>query len=341
LNADSKAILVVTAYNESRNIDSLIRQIGTLVNFILVVDDGSRDGTAEIAKSALERGSHNFVVLTHLKNTGQGGARTTGALFAVDGRSRDENVFVHSQGGKSWEPTEGAILIFTDGDGQLDPCEIPVFLKKLRNSAADFVKGDRFSTPDLLSVMPKTRLIGNVLLSAITKLASGYWDLTDSQCGYFAMKLELAARLDWRKLRSGYGQINDIVIRLNELDARVSSVPIKAIYGVGEISGIRIHKVALPIFMTCIKGFYRRILIKNTIWKTHPLAAFYIFGHILVLVSTVLASKILFGISNGITAPPLTSTLVMILATLGLLSIFQGVFLDLVENRRLYVSENE
>jgi hypothetical protein len=155
------------------------------------------------------------------------------------------------------------------------------------------------------------------------------------------MKVELAARLDWRKLRTGYGQINDIVIRLNELDARVSSVPIKAIYGIGEISGIRIHKVALPIFITCLKGFYRRILIKNTIWKTHPLAAFYIFGQILVLVSTVLASKIFFGISNGITAPPLTSILVMILATLGLLSIFQGVFLDLVENRRLYVSENE
>jgi glycosyltransferase involved in cell wall biosynthesis len=341
LNADSKAILVVTAYNESRNIDSLIKQIGTLVNFIVVVDDGSRDGTPEIAKSALERDNHNFAVLTHIKNTGQGGARTTGALLAVHGRSRDENVFIHSQGGKPWEPTEGAILIFTDGDGQLDPCEIPAFLKKLRNSSADFVKGDRFSTPDLLRVMPKTRLIGNVLLSAITKLASGYWDLTDSQCGYFAMKVELAARLDWRKLRTGYGQINDIVIRLNELDARVSSVPIKAIYGIGEISGIRIHKVALPIFITCLKGFYRRILIKNTIWKTHPLAAFYIFGQILVLVSTVLASKIFFGISNGITAPPLTSILVMILATLGLLSIFQGVFLDLVENRRLYVSENE
>jgi glycosyltransferase involved in cell wall biosynthesis len=341
LNADSKAILVVTAYNESRNIDSLIKQIGTLVNFIVVVDDGSRDGTAAIAKSSLERNSHNFIVLTHLKNTGQGGARTTGALFAVDGRLRDENVLIHSQGGKPWQPTEDAILIFTDGDGQLDPCEIPAFLKKLRNSSIDFVKGDRFATPDLLRVMPKTRLLGNVLLSAITKLASGYWDLTDSQCGYFAMKLELAAKLDWRKLRTGYGQINDIVIRLNELDARVSSIPVKAIYGIGEISGIRIHKVALPIFMTCLKGFYRRILIKNTIWKTHPLAAFYIFGHILVFISIVFGSKILFGISNGDTAPPLTSILVMILGTLGILSIFQAVFLDLVENRRLYVSENE
>ena len=337
LNTASNAILVITAHNESRNIDSLIRQIGNLVDFIVVVDDGSQDGTAEIAKSALERDSHNFVVLTHIKNTGQGGARSTGALFAVNGRSSDENMFIHSQNGKPWEPTEDAVLIFTDGDGQLDPCEIPAFLKKLSNSPADFVKGDRFSTPDLLRVMPKTRLFGNVLLSAITKLSSGYWDLTDSQCGYFAMKLNLAAKLDWKKLRTGYGQINDIVIRLNELDARVSSVPIKAIYGIGEVSGIRVHKVALPIFLTCLRGFYRRILIKNTIWKTHPLAAFYIMGHVLVFVSTVMATRILFGMSNGIAAPPLTSILVMVLATLGLLSIFQAIFLDLVENRRLYV----
>jgi glycosyltransferase involved in cell wall biosynthesis len=340
LKSDSKAILVITAYNESRNIDSLIRRIGNSVNFIVVIDDCSRDSTPVIATSALKNEHQNFAVLTHLKNTGQGGARTTGAMFALKASSNDENVVLHSHGGKQWLPGKDDILIFTDGDGQLDPCEIPTFLRKLRNSPADFVKGNRFSTSDLLSVMPKTRLVGNVLLSAITKLASGYWDLTDSQCGYFAMKLDLAAKLDWRKLRSGYGQINDIVIRLNELDAKVSSVPIEAIYGIGEISGIRIHKVALPIFITCLRGFYRRVLIKNTIWKTHPLAAFYIFGHFLIVASALLGSKILYGIFNGVTAPPLTSILVMMLGTLGTLSVFQGISLDLAENRKLYVPED-
>lgn len=340
MNSDSESILVVTAYNESRNIDSLIKRIGNSVGFVVVINDGSEDNTAEIATNALKGENLNFAVLTHLKNTGQGGARSTGAMFAIKAALKDENVVTHSLGGKPWVPGKGAILIFTDGDGQLDPCEIPAFLQKIRNSSADFVKGNRFSTPDLLSVMPKTRLIGNVLLSAITKLASGYWDLTDSQCGYFAMKLELAAKLDWRKLRSGYGQINDIVIRLNELDAKVSSIPIKAIYGIGEISGIRIHKVAMPIFLTCLRGFYRRILIKNTIWKTHPLAAFYIFGHFLIVVSVFLGSKILYGVFNGFFAPPLTSILVMMLGTLGTLSVFQGISLDLAENRKLYVPED-
>jgi glycosyltransferase involved in cell wall biosynthesis len=341
MKSDFKCILLIAAFNESRNIGALIQRIDLDVDFVCIVDDASIDQTAEIATEALRQSGHNFIVLSHTSNTGQGGARATGALFAISGETSKKRAGEYSAGGKEWRPTDKDILIFTDGDGQLDPDEIPFFMKKFQNKKIDFVKGDRFSTPDLISIMPKSRLFGNVILSALTKLSSGYWDLNDSQCGYFAMRHSIASKLPWNKLRVGYGQINDIVIRLNELNARVSTLPIKAIYGVGEVSGIKIHKVVFPIFFTCLKGFYRRVLVKNTIWNTHPLAAFYLFGHFLLFLSGTLGFKIIFNLFQGETAPPLTSILVMVMSALGLLSIIQGNSLDLAENRRLFIEEND
>lgn len=341
MNLEFKTILIISAHNESRNIAKVIDEVKHSVDFVCVIDDESSDATAQIATRKLFEDGYNFCVISHRLNTGQGGARSTGASFAIYGTADDENAIVYSTGGEEWVPSEDHILIFTDGDGQLDPREIPSFVEKFKKSNVDFVKGDRFSSPDLLRVMPKVRLFGNVFLSALTKFSSGYWDLSDSQCGYFAMKTKIAKRLDWSILRQGYGQINDIVIRLNELNAKVSSIPVQAIYGVGEISGIKIHKVALPIYMTCLRGFYRRILVKNTIWKTHPLAAFYLFGHILIFVSTVLSAGIFLNILKGFTAPPLTSIFVMVVFTIGLLSIFQGIALDLAENRRLFVDSDD
>jgi len=332
--------LIISAHNESRNIVSVLSRIPESIDHIVIVDDGSSDGTAEIAFEFLEKSKLNFAVLKHIKNTGQGSARATGAIFALEDRLKSENsVLFKSQGLKN-VPTDKDILIFSDGDGQLDPVDSPKFIDVIVKNKADFVKGDRFSTPDLLRVMPKSRLFGNVVLSAITKMASGYWDLTDSQCGYFAIRSKFAAKLDWANLRTGYGQINEIVIRLNEVNAKVSSVPIKAVYGVGEVSGIRIRKVSFPILFLCVRGFYRRIIIKHIIWKSHPLASFYLFGNILLISGLALAAKVFVGLAAGNTAPPLTSILVMSLTSLGLLSIFQGISLDLTENRTLHVSND-
>lgn len=333
-----KNYLIISAHNESRNIVSVLSRIPESVDQIIIVDDGSNDGTAEIARDYLNQTSFNFTIIKHSKNTGQGSARATGAIFALENRLKNENCILFKTQGLSSSPLDHDILIFSDGDGQLDPLDAPKFIDVIVNNRADFVKGDRFSTPDLLRIMPKSRLFGNVVLSAITKLASGYWDLTDSQCGYFAINFKTATKLNWASLRMGYGQINEIVIRLNEVNAKVSSVPIKAVYGVGEVSGIRIRKVSFPILSLCVRGFYRRIVIKHVVWKSHPLAAFYLFGNILVVCGFALAIKVFFGIVAGNTAPPLTSILVMSLTSLGMLSIFQGISLDLNENRSLHIS---
>jgi glycosyltransferase involved in cell wall biosynthesis len=338
LTRTGKNYLIISAHNESRNIGSVISRIPSDIDFVVIVDDGSSDETARIAHDFLEKSKFKYVILKHKKNTGQGSARATGAIFALQRCLKNENCILDTSRGALSKPTNFDILIFSDGDGQLDPHDAPKFIDVILNNGADFVKGDRFSTPDLLRIMPKTRLFGNVVLSAITKMASGYWDLTDSQCGYFAIKSKMALKLNWANLRMGYGQINEIVIRLNEVNAKVSSVPIDAVYGVGEVSGIRIRKVSIPILSLCARGFFRRILVKHVVWKSHPLAAFYLFGNILVFAGITLGTKVMFDLSAGFTAPPLTSILVMSLMSLGMLSIFQGVALDLTENRLLHVT---
>lgn len=337
IEKDRSVILIICAYDESANIESVLLRIGIEVDLVVVVDDGSNDSTSSLVEKYFVNNSRKFVLLRHDNNRGQGATRATGATFALTGTLRDESISVVASYLGDWKPSYRDILIFTDGDGQLDPKDVLKFLKCFEINKVDFVKGDRFGTPDLLQVMPKVRLFGNVFLSAVTKIASGYWDLTDSQCGYFAISSKSAAKLNWHKLRSGYGQINDLTIRLSELNTKASSVPIAAVYGVGEVSRLKIRKVAFPILFLCIKGFYRRIVLKHIIWKTHPMAAFYVFGNALILISTLLAIYVFKNITTGEPAPPLTSILTMTLGSLGMLAVFQGVALDLNENRRLYV----
>lgn len=332
-------IAIIAAYNERRNIASVLRQIPHYVDFVIVVDDGSLDETPILASQELQKQKRGFIVISHLFNKGQGASRATGARYALDGLIDLEQAKVFSRSKMPNLAERMKILVFLDGDGQLDPKLIGNFARKVISSGLDFVKGDRFSTPNLLEVMPKSRVFGNVILSAMTKVSSGYWYISDSQCGYFALHERVANQIKWDKLRKGYGQINDIIIRLNELDARVGSVPVPAIYGVGEISGIRIPKVVLPILSLCIRGFTRRVLFKHLVWKTHPLAFFYLLGFFLLFLDVFLVIRVFFLLSRGDVAPPLTSTLAMILFALGSLCVFQGISLDLLENQKLHRQE--
>lgn len=332
-------IAIIAAYNEEKNITSVLSQIPNYVDFVVVVDDGSSDETPILASEELQRQKRGFIVISHLRNKGQGASRATGARYAIGDLIDLEYTKVFSRSKTLNLAEEKKILVFLDGDGQLDPKLIGNFARKVISSDLDFVKGNRFSTPNLLEIMPKSRVLGNVILSAMTKVSSGYWYITDSQCGYFALHERVAKQIKWEKLRKGYGQINDIIIRLNELDARVGSVPVPAIYGVGEISGIRIPKVIFPILSLCLRGFTRRVFFKHLIWKTHPLAFFYILGFFLLFLDLVLVIRVFFLLSLGEAAPPLTSTLAMILFALGSLCVFQGISLDLMENQKLHTEE--
>jgi hypothetical protein len=127
----------------------------------------------------------------------------------------------------------------------------------------DYAKGNRFAHKDVWRVMPKARLVGNIGLSLMTKLTSGYWRCFDSQCGYTAISAAALRCLDGR-LFARYGYPNDVLARLRTAGARVQDVPVRPVYA-GEPSGIRIWTVLYPVLFVLLRSMGRRL------WRQHVL----------------------------------------------------------------------
>src|SRR5439155_26804042 len=132
------------------------------------------------------------------------------------------------------------------------------------------------------------RYIGNAVLSLLTKIASGYWHVADSQSGYTAISGPMLTQLDLDRLYRGYGFPNDMLVHLNVWSARVRDFPSRPIYGVGERSGIKIRRVVPRISWLLLKGFFWRLREKYVIRDFHPLVFFYFLGFLMTTVGLVL-----------------------------------------------------
>ena len=156
------------------------------------------------------------------------------------------------------------------------------------------------------TLIPRSRYLGNAILSLLTKIASGYWHVADSQAGYTALSLDALRRLDLDRLYRRYGFPNDMLVHLNVQNARVRDVPSRPIYGVGERSGIRIRRVAPRIAWLLFKGFWWRLGQKYVIRDFHPLVFFYGLGALMTLVGLalgLLVTVLRVGWGNDITTP--------------------------------------
>jgi glycosyltransferase involved in cell wall biosynthesis len=231
--------VVVPAYNEHDKIAATIRSVPGYVDHILVVDDGSRDGTAVVARRAGRRGGGRVVeVLEHAENRGVGAAIATGYARAL---------------------ALGAhVTAVMAGDGQMDPADLPRLLDPVATGRADYAKGNRFAWPGGWRDMPRARLIGNVALSFATRLVSGYADVFDSQCGYTAASRGALLAIAPARMFARYGYPNDLLARLGVAGARVVDVPVRPVYGPAWRSGLRPSRVALPIALVLLRALWRR-----------------------------------------------------------------------------------
>ena len=116
------------------------------------------------------------------------------------------------------------------------------------------------------------------MLSLLTKIASGYWHVADSQSGYTAIALPMLERLDLDRIYPRYGFPNDLLVHLNVWNARVRDVPSRPVYGVGERSGIRSARSCRGSRGCCSRAFFWRMKEKYVIRDFHPLVFFYAFG---------------------------------------------------------------
>ncbi|MGH3128684.1 MAG: glycosyltransferase family 2 protein, partial [Gaiellaceae bacterium] len=253
---DGKRVaVVVPAFDEEHLVGETIRGIPAFVDRIFVVDDASRDGTAAATGGV---GDARVELLRHERNAGVGAAIVTGYR-----RARDEGVDV---------------TCVMAADNQMDPGELEAMVAPVARGEVEYAKANRLVSGEAWAVIPRTRYLGNAVLSLLTKIASGYWHVADSQAGYTALSLDALRRLDLDRLYPRYGFPNDMLVHLNIQNARVRDVPSRPIYDVGERSGIKLRSVVPRISWLLFKGFWWRMGQKYVIRDFHPLVFFYVFG---------------------------------------------------------------
>jgi glycosyltransferase involved in cell wall biosynthesis len=268
---DRRVAVVVPAHDEEKLVATTLAGIPAFVDRIYVVDDGSRDATVERARGV---GDPRVEVIAHDRNRGVGAAIVTGYKRAL---------------------AEGIdVACVMAADNQMDPADLELLASPVARGELDYAKANRLVTGEAWDLIPRTRYLGNAVLSLLTKVASGYWHVADSQSGYTAIGRRTLDSLDLDRVYTGYGFPNDLLVHLNVWSARVRDFPSRPVYGIGERSGIRYHKVVPRISWLLVKGFFWRLREKYVIRDFHPLVFFYAFGFL-----STLAGLVLGGIEIG------------------------------------------
>ncbi len=362
LNGKTVAV-VIPAFNEVQQIRMVIETMPGFVDKLIVVDDASTDGLPETVKqliaesgkgmalpafrleetngryhrankllfeqSLMERRfftpadllnedpDHDRLIgLRHKTNAGVGAAIATGYKWCKDHRIDCTAVMA--------------------GDGQMDPDELESICRPVTDEGIDYVKGNRLIHRSAWLAIPRVRFLGNAILSALTKLASGYWHVSDTQTGYTAISNKALNAIALYKIYKRYGMPNDMLVKLNIAFCTLREVEIKPVYFVGEQSKMRVHKVIPRIIWLLITSFFSRLYSKYLFRDFHPLFILYHMGFVLGLMAIPYFVKILTIVIEGRNANPVTILAFVFLLISSLQSILFAMWMDIQDNERLY-----
>jgi glycosyltransferase involved in cell wall biosynthesis len=304
--------VVVPAFNEEALIGATLAGVPDFVDRIIVVDDASRDATADRAGAG---GDGRVEVVRHERNGGVGAAILTGYRRALE--------------------AEVDVTAVMAADNQMDPEDLRSLVLPVVRGEVDYAKANRLLSGEAWRLIPRTRYLGNAVLSLLTKIASGYWHVADSQSGYTAIGRPMLAQLDLHRIYRGYGFPNDMLVHLNVWSARVRDFPSRPIYGIGERSGIKVRKVIPRISWLLVKGFFWRLREKYVIRDFHPLVFFYAFGFLFTAAGLVLGivETVLRFLGNEITTP--TVVLIALLLISGSQFTLFAMWFDMESNKDL------
>ena len=315
--AGKTVAVVIPAYNEEQLIAQTLRGIPAYVDLIIVVDDCSKDRTGECVQQFVDSQPGRVHLIQHKVNQGVGGAIAAGYKWC-----RDNGV---------------DIAIVMAGDNQMDPEDLPAILEPILIDDADYVKGNRLFTGDAWNQIPRIRYLGNSMLSLLTKIASGYWHVADSQAGYTAINRRALHTIDWDQMYKRYGQPNDLLVRLNIFNFRVCDVPVRPVYNIGEQSGIKPLHMIPKLSWLMWKLFLYRMVQKYVIRDFHPLLFFYALGFTLFPLGLAFGLYLLiYRLFSG----PVAATSALFATFLfvsGLQSLFFAMWFDMEYNKSLKV----
>jgi glycosyltransferase involved in cell wall biosynthesis len=228
--------VVVPSYKVTSHVVQTLSEIGKEVSYIFVVDDACPDGSGKLVQEKVS--DSRVKVIFHEENLGVGGAMITGYKAALE--------------------TDANIIVKLDGDGQMDPALIGELIAPIVNGRADYTKGDRLDSLTGLWQMPSIRLIGNAGLSLLTKISTGYCNITDPTNGYTAIHRDVLKVLPLGMLSKRFFFESDMLFRLSLYRAVVWDVPMQARYGT-EKSNLSIIKTLWEFPWKHFKNFHKRL----------------------------------------------------------------------------------
>ena len=281
--------VVVPCYNEETQIGKVLSTMPDYVDLIIVVDDLSKDRTCQVVEEfiAAAGAASRTVLLRHLVNGGVGKSIVDGYQECVR-RGID-------------------VAAVMAGDAQMDPRQLRSIVTPVARGKCDYAKANRLYYKRAWNMVPRKRYLGNAFLSMLTKIASGYWKITDSQTGYTALSLRAMQTIDLDNIYSRYGYPNDVLVRLNVYNFRVLDVPLRPVYNVGEQSKMKLRKVIPTMSWLLFNRFLWRMWRKYVIHDFHPLVFFYMAGMLLGVIGVGLFARVLWMWGRNGEIPPINA----------------------------------
>ncbi|MBP8163874.1 MAG: glycosyltransferase family 2 protein [Anaerolineales bacterium] len=319
MNFSAYAIaMVIPAYRVERDVEAVLHSLPPYIKHIIVVDDASPDSTFERVTAAAQK-DERILLLRHLQNQGVGGAMLTGFQKALE--------------------LNAQIIIKLDGDGQMDPARIPALIEPLIEGKADYTKGNRFRDFKSLQMMPFVRRVGNLGLSFLTKVATGYWNLFDPTNGFFAIRAEVLARLPFDKIDRRYFFETSMLANLYLLNALVLDIPMPARYG-SETSSLSIRRALFEFPYKLSTIFLRRILLRYYLYDFSMVSLYLLIGIPLLLFGGIFGGiKWVQYASQNIPAPTGTVMLPTLSVILGIQILLSAIEIDMNSAPRKALSD--
>lgn len=319
MNFSAYAIaMVIPAYRVERDIEAVLNSLPPYIKNIIVVDDASPDSTFERVTAAAQK-DERIIILRHSQNQGVGGAMLTGFQKALE--------------------LNAQIIVKLDGDGQMDPARIPALIEPLIEGKADYTKGNRFRDFKSLQKMPFVRRVGNLGLSFLTKVATGYWNLFDPTNGFFAIRAEVLDRLPFEKIDRRYFFETSMLANLYLLNALVLDIPMPARYG-NEISSLSIRRALFEFPYKLSTIFLRRILLRYYLYDFSMVSLYLLIGVPLLLFGGTFGGiKWIQYASQNIPAPTGTVMLPTLSVILGIQILLSAIEIDMNSAPRKALSD--
>ncbi len=355
--------VVVPCYNEQSQIRMVIETMPDFVDRIIVVNDNSTDNTESIVKKLIEKDKSEAIKIENILDNVKPNSHNRANIILQEVQKNEIKYFVdHSifnpknnnrivlinhkknEGkgagiatGYKWAKDHGIDCTATmDGDGQMDPNELESICLPVINKDVDYVKGNRLIHRSSLLVIPKIRFLGNSILSILTKLASGYWRISDTQTGYSAIGNKALNSIRIHNIYKKYGYPNDVLVKLNIAFCTIREVEIKPVYDIGEKSKMKILNVIPAVSWLLTKSFFKRLWIKYLFRDFHPLFLLYHFAIALLAADIKYVIKVIKALFYGYNLSFETLFAFTFLTIFSFQSLLFAMWMDIQDNDRLH-----